>query len=519
VWRIDIGQPGRRATMQTVAMAPGVRGIAFEPRGVWVTNQFDDTVSRIGPATNRVSRVIHMPAAPRDLAIGEGRVWVTLAGANDSPVAATSARAGGLAGVRGADCRPVVFAGTGQPDALVVSDLPLQGPLRADTLPMSQGVALTLKRHQFRAGRFSVGYQSCDDSTAEAGFSDEQLCRRNPRAYAADRRVIGIIGGYDSGCTSVVTTVANRARGGPLAMISASATAPDLTRAGTRTSRGAPAKYFPSGQRSFARVIPADDTHGAAAAVLAHGLGLRRIFVIDDRQQYGGAVADVFDRAAPRLHVGLAGRAKWDGRRPAARLMRRIDRAKPDGVFISVLAFDANGGRLVRALRRTLGPDVVLIGIDGLKPVGLLRKGAGRAADGLYLTSYLIPNAKLSRSGREFLREYQQTQPGGSSPYWALYAAQATEVMLAAIARSDRTRASVARELLATRLTNAPLGPAAIDRNGDITPANIAVYRIDPPGVRGDPLLPPDLEGASIDRIITPSPQLLRYALENDRVG
>ena len=194
VWRIDIGQPGRRPTMQTVAMAPGVRGIAFEPHGVWVTNLFDDTVSRIDPATNRVSRVIHMPAAPRDLAIGEGRVWVTLAGANDSPAAATSARPGRLAGVRGADCRPVVFAGTGQPDALVVSDLPLQGPVRADTLPMSQAVALTLKRHGFRAGRFSVGYQSCDDSTAEAGFSDEQRCRRNPRAYAAEPRVVGIIG-------------------------------------------------------------------------------------------------------------------------------------------------------------------------------------------------------------------------------------------------------------------------------------------------------------------------------------
>ena len=50
---------------------------------------------------------------------------------------------------------------------------------------------------------------------------------------------------------------------------------------------------------------------------------------------------------------------------------------------IMVQAFDANGGRLVRALRRTLGPDVVLIGINGLTPVGLLRKGAGRVADGV----------------------------------------------------------------------------------------------------------------------------------------
>ena len=117
------------------------------------------------------------------------------------------------------------------------------------------------------------------------------------------------------------------------------------------------------------------------------------------------------------------------------------------------------------------------------------------------------------------MHEFQQTQRGGASPYWALYAAQATEVMLAAIARSDGTRAAVAPELFATRLTDGPLGPAAIDRNGDVTPATVAVYRIDRPGVRGDPLLPRDLEGASIDRVITPSPQPLRYALNNDHVG
>ena len=173
----------------------------------------------------------------------------------------------------------------------------------------------------------------------------------------------------------------------------------------------------------------------------------------------------------------------------------------------------------MRALRRTLGPDVVLIGIDGLKPVGLLRKGAGRAADGLYLTSYLIPSAKLSRSGREFLREFQQTQPGGSSPYWALYAAQATEVMLAAIARSDGTRASITRELFATRLTDAPLGPAAIDPNGDVTPAK---HRRVPhrPTRRPRRPTPPARPRGSLDRPHHhPLPQLLRYALNNDHVG
>ena len=517
VWRIDAGRPGMRTTMQTVAAAPGVSGIAFEPSGVWVTNVLDDTVSHVDPATNRVRRVVHLRGAPRDVAVGGGRVWVTLAGSGG--VAATAARSRPHPGVHGAACRPVVFPGPGPPDALVVSDLPLQGAPRGDALAMSQAIALTFKRHGFRAGRFTVGYQSCDDATAEANGSDRLRCRRNARAYAAETRVVGIVGPYDSPCTDMEIAVANRARGGPLAMVSPSATYPGFTRAGLGSDRADPGQRSPTGERSFARVIPPDDTHGAAAAVLARDLGLHRIFVVDDGQQYGAWLSAVFRRAAHRLHLGLAGHARWAGGRPAARLLRHARQAKPDGVFISLQAFDPNGGRLVRALRFALGRGVVLIGTDGLKPVGLLRTGAGRAAEGVYLPTYLVTGSKLGESGREFLGEIERTRPGAALPYWGLYAAQATEVLLAAIARSDGTRATFTRELFATRLADGPLGPAAIDPNGDVTPAAVAVYRVDRQGTGGDPLLPPELQGASIDRVIAPSPALLRDALENDQVG
>ncbi len=59
-----------------------------------------------------------------------------------------------------------------------------------------------------------------------------------------------------------------------------------------------------------------------------------------------------------------------------------------------------------------------------------------------------------------------------------LHAAQAAEVVLAAIARSDGTRASVLRELQATRVRGGILGTFRFDRNGDITPAKLAVLRV-----------------------------------------
>ena len=43
---------------------------------VWVANQFEYTVSRIDPATNKVVATIKVGIQPTDVAIGEGAMWV-----------------------------------------------------------------------------------------------------------------------------------------------------------------------------------------------------------------------------------------------------------------------------------------------------------------------------------------------------------------------------------------------------------------------------------------------------------
>lgn len=85
----------------------------------------------------------------------------------------------------------------------------------------------------------------------------------------------------------------------------------------------------------------------------------------------------------------------------------------------------------------------------------------------------------------------------------ALYipeAAQAAEALLAAIARSDGTRASVNLELRQLRVENGILGSFRFDRNGDIDPAKFTIFRI-----TGKPNPDPNLsafDGAVVDRIV-----------------
>jgi hypothetical protein len=61
---------------------------------------------------------------------------------------------------------------------------------------------------------------------------------------------------------------------------------------------------------------------------------------------------------------------------------------------------------------------------------------------------------------------------------YSVYAAQAAEVVLDAVARSDGTRASVVRELFRTRVQDGIVGDFSITAAGDTTARAISAYRI-----------------------------------------
>ncbi len=71
-----------------------------------------------------------------------------------------------------------------------------------------------------------MGYQSCDDSTAQSGSTEERKCAANANAYASAERLVAVIGPYHSRCARVELPILNRAPGGPLALISPSNTTP-----------------------------------------------------------------------------------------------------------------------------------------------------------------------------------------------------------------------------------------------------------------------------------------------------
>jgi branched-chain amino acid transport system substrate-binding protein len=492
VWRID---PAPRPIMRTVSVGRGATSIAFADGALWVTNTLDGTVLQIDPATNTVTKMIHVPGSPVGIAVAQGTTWVSLVGGT-TPGALPSSACG------------EIQSGGGAPDVLIASDLPLRGYSARETQPMAAAILHVLREHDFKAGEYTVGYQSCDDSTSQTNEFEFFKCSSNAKAYAGATRLVGLIGTLNSGCAFDEIPIVNRGSPGPLAMISPANTYAGLTHAGPGTGPGEPGIFYPTGVRNYMRVTSADDVQGAAHALLARELGLRSVFVLDDGEPYGMALAETSTTAARRLGLTVAGRATWDARAPNyIDLARRIERSSADGILLEGV-IDLNGAQLVHDLRAVLGPDFALIAADGFAVEALLHD-VPREAIGMYTSSTAVAAQELTPAGRRFAREFAPSQPNGRIPTYVLETAQAAEILLQAISRSKGSRESVLEQLHATEVQDGILGTFRFDANGDKTPGLISVYRIR--GKRpGDANRPPELQGTDFVRTFIVPDSLLQ---------
>jgi branched-chain amino acid transport system substrate-binding protein len=375
-------------------------------------------------------------------------------------------------------CGPVTYGGEGRPQILIANSGPLQGPQTDHGIQNAQAAKMVLAQRDWRAGPFTVGLQVCDEASAATTRPVPSKCARNARAFVEDASVVAVLGPVTSVCAHAMLPVANRAPGGPLAVIGMSDTYLGLTRAGPGVAEGDPESLYPTGQRSFVRMAPADDLQAAASALYAQRLGARRPYVLHHDGFWGKGVAAAFRTAARRLGLQVAGTGQWSGRAANyEQLASRVRRSHADVVYLAGLAVSDNGGQLIKDLRAALGPDPLIMAPDGFNEPASLVEVAGAAVEGTVITLAAIPTARLPRAGARFAREFEQ-RFGALPCCYSVYAAQATHVLLDAIAASDGTRAGVLRNLFRTRVDDGLLGDFTVDRFGDTSLTTIAVYRI-----------------------------------------
>ena len=393
-------------------------------------------------------------------------------GDNESEPGTSTAETGSATALPASSCPGgVVYGGEGDPQFIVASDLPLQGSGRTQTIQMTDAIRFIFKQRNYKAGKYTVGYQSCDDSTAQAGKWDSGKCSTNANAYARNQSVIGVIGTFNSGCAEIIIPKLNTAPDGPLGMVSPANTYVGLTHKGPAIAAGEPDKYYPNGKRNYIRLVAADDFQGAADALLTKQLGYEKVFVLNDKEAYGLGVAKNYQDSAEAAGLTVVGFTAWDPKASSYEaLATKIKQSGAETVFLGGLVCE-NGAKLIKDLRSVLGAKYPLIAPDGFSDF----TANGPAAEGMYVSVAGIAPENLKGQGKSFVADFREEVGTAVNPY-STYAAQTAEVMLDAIEKSDGTRASVTANLLKTKVTGGILGDFSINENGDTTSNPVTVY-------------------------------------------
>jgi SARP family transcriptional regulator, regulator of embCAB operon len=410
-----------------------------------------------------------LPRVPRKRAVLLGIGVLLLATGIAIAAVHLNASSSGLQTIDYNRCSALHYRGPGSPERLIVADLPLQRGVLDTTRTMVDAITLALERHNYKAGEYRVGLQVCNDAAGDNVAYDPVTCLANARAYVANPNVIGVVGPFSSMCAKLEIPTLNRAPGGSVAIVSPSNTYVGLTRDAADAAKGEPSVYYPTGRRNYARVVPTDDVEVAADAMVAQKLGVKRVYVLA-AAGYPAPIVEDFVLAARNLGIEIAGRRFWADGQILERLAARVARSQADGVFLVGSSLE-----LLRTLRARLGPDAPVIS-SGFDPA--TAELAGSAAEGMTI-SYPGPAVGLLRGkGARFVASFSEKFDGAKPDRFAVNAAQAMDVLLDAIARSDGTRASVTTKLFATRVSNGILGSFWITPTGDTTLNAVAIYRV-----------------------------------------
>jgi branched-chain amino acid transport system substrate-binding protein len=369
------------------------------------------------------------------------------------------------------------------PTAKIVSDLPLQGANRAQTTTMVNAIRMALQERDNKAGDVNIQYESLDDATAQAGQWDAAKCAENAQSAAQDEEIIGWIGPFNSGCAAVEIPILNEAG---LGMISPANTYIGLTKPGGEPDE--PEKYYPTGERNYARVIVADDKQGKAGVALMLDEGFESVYILDDKETYGKGLADQFQQAAEDQGIEVIGREGIDGSAPNYRsLMNKIAQAQPDAIYFGGI-IENNAAQLIKDKvgAGMSNDEVAFIGPDGIFVDELLNQ-AGDSAEGIYVTFGGLPQSQLTGEGQQFVENYEQKYNEPIQPYTA-YAYEAANVMLDAIEKASEKagggvpdRQAVVEQIFATENYQGVLSKGttwSFDKDGDTTLTKLSVQKV-----------------------------------------
>jgi branched-chain amino acid transport system substrate-binding protein len=365
-------------------------------------------------------------------------------------------------------------SGASEVSALTIySSLPLQGPDAAISTQIVNGEKLALAQSGGRVGRLHIGLVSLDDADPSTGIWNPGLTSTAARTASQDKNAIAYVGELNSAASAVSLPLINEAG---ILQISPASSYVGLT-SQTDAGKGEPDRYYPTGVRTFARLVPSDERQGRAQLAYMRMLGVRNLAVLGDTDVFSSDVASIVAREAPAAGITVVDHLAVDRTTDPISIAKKLSRDGADAVF---LGGDPSPSAIAlwRAVNAADSSLKLFAPSDLATPEFLAAIGA--AQHSTYVTSPVLPMRFYPPAAQRFAKDYLATFHTAPDAR-ALYGYEAVQAILAAIRAAGAhgtDRAAVRAAFFAIHDRESVLGRYSVDASGDTTMSRFAGDRV-----------------------------------------
>ena len=161
-----------------------------------------------------------------------------------------------------------------------------------------------------------------------------------------------------------------------IAQVSPGNTAVGITSDDPGATPGEPDKYYPTGKRTYARILPKDTYQGAALATLAKDEGCESVYILNDKEVYGAGLASNVELAAKDIGLEIKGNDGIDKNAANYRALGAKIKGTGAQCFIYCGITANNAVQIFKDMAVAL-PDGALLGPEGVGETGFFDPAEG----------------------------------------------------------------------------------------------------------------------------------------------
>src|SRR6476620_8387107 len=351
----------------------------------------------------------------------------------------------------------------------IYSSVPLQGASRVSTEALVNGAKLAVEQAGGKAGAHTIKYVPLDDSTAQAGSWTPEATSANALKAAQDDSTAVYLGEFNSGASKVSITLLSEA-GVP--QISPANTYVGLTTDDPGSEPGEPDKYYPTGDRTYTRIVPKDTIQAAALVTLMKGDGCTKVAMTNDKEVYGAGLARVIELSAKEQGLELTSNDAIDKNASNYRSLAQKSKAAGADCFVYSGITANNAVQQFKDFAAALGSSAKLYGPDGVCETGFVSEKDGGIPASLdpqvkCTVATLTPD-QYPPAGQDFFKAFTEKYGVDNPDPYSIYGYEAMSLALDAIKPSgDGSKEGIKKALFETKDRDSVLGTYSIDKNGD----------------------------------------------------